>query len=92
MPGEIYELDVEIWPTCIVIPAGYRLALSVLGRDFDHGLSVAGHSSGRGMRGAGPFLHNDPTDRPPHIFDNQVTVHSGPSFPSHVLVPVIPAR
>jgi predicted acyl esterase len=92
VPGEIYELDVEIWPTCIVIPPGYRLALSVLGRDFDHGLSVAGHSSGRGMRGAGPFLHNDPTDRPPHIFDNQVTVHSGPAFPSHVLVPVIPAR
>jgi predicted acyl esterase len=92
VPDEIYELAVEIWPTCIVIPPGYRLALSVLGRDFDHGLSVAGHSSGRGMRGAGPFLHNDPTDRPPRIFDNQVTVHSGPAFPSHLLVPVIPAR
>ena len=26
-PGEVYELDVEIWPTCIVVPAGYRLAL-----------------------------------------------------------------
>jgi len=21
-PGQVYELDVEIWPTCIVVPAG----------------------------------------------------------------------
>jgi predicted acyl esterase len=24
-PGEIVDLDVEIWPTCVVVPAGYRL-------------------------------------------------------------------
>ena len=33
-PGEVYELDVEIWPTSIVIPKEYRLALSVRGRDY----------------------------------------------------------
>ena len=33
-PGEIYELDVEIWPTCIVAPRGYRLALSIRGCDY----------------------------------------------------------
>ena len=27
-PGEPVELDVEIWPTCIVVPPGYRLALT----------------------------------------------------------------
>ena len=27
MPGEVYEVDVEIWPTCFVFPAGYRLEL-----------------------------------------------------------------
>ena len=26
-PGEVYEVDVEVWPTCIVVPAGYRIAL-----------------------------------------------------------------
>ena len=36
-PDEVYELDVEIWPTCIVVPAGYRLGVSVLGRDYEHG-------------------------------------------------------
>ncbi len=33
-PGQVYELDVEIWPTSIVVPAGYRIALSVRGRDY----------------------------------------------------------
>src|SRR5438270_336497 len=31
-PGLIYELDVEIWPTSIAVPAGYRLALTVRGK------------------------------------------------------------
>src|SRR6476659_1280455 len=33
VPGEAVELDIEIWPTCIVIPAGYCLALAVRGKD-----------------------------------------------------------
>lgn len=33
-PGKVYELEVEIWPTCIVVPAGYRIALGVRGRDY----------------------------------------------------------
>ena len=24
-PGDIYELDVEIWPTSVVVPAGHRV-------------------------------------------------------------------
>ena len=24
-PGEVYEVDVEVWPTCIVVPAGFRI-------------------------------------------------------------------
>src|SRR5262249_57527803 len=27
-PGQVYELDVEIWPTSIVAPAGYRLGMT----------------------------------------------------------------
>jgi hypothetical protein len=33
IPGTIYEVEVEIWPTSIVIPHGYRLALTVGGKD-----------------------------------------------------------
>ncbi len=32
--GEVYEVDVEIWPTCIVVPKGYRIALTVRGKDY----------------------------------------------------------
>src|SRR6516164_590818 len=28
VPGEIYEVEVELWPTCIVLPQGSRLARS----------------------------------------------------------------
>ncbi|MGH9246430.1 MAG: CocE/NonD family hydrolase C-terminal non-catalytic domain-containing protein, partial [Acidimicrobiales bacterium] len=33
--GEVYELDVEIWPIGIVVPKGYRAALTVRGRDYE---------------------------------------------------------
>ena len=34
-PGEVVELDIEIWPTCIVVPRGYRLALTIRGKDYE---------------------------------------------------------
>ena len=34
-PGEPVELDIEIWPTSIVVPPGYRLALTVRGKDYE---------------------------------------------------------
>src|SRR5262249_23815386 len=38
--GEIVELDVEIWPTSIVVPAGYRIGLTVRGKEYEYqGLS-----------------------------------------------------
>ena len=32
--NSIYELDVEVWPTSITLPACYRIALYTGGRDF----------------------------------------------------------
>ena len=34
LPGEVVTLDIEIWPTCIVAPAGYRIGLTVRGTDY----------------------------------------------------------
>ncbi|MFL5360991.1 MAG: CocE/NonD family hydrolase C-terminal non-catalytic domain-containing protein, partial [Myxococcales bacterium] len=91
-PGEIYELDVEIWPTCLVVPKGYRIALSVRGRDYEYpggpgtGLGTLGASFG----GVGPFRHDDARDRPPSMFGGEVTLHCGPQHPSHVLLPIVP--
>ncbi|WP_420225805.1 CocE/NonD family hydrolase [Pigmentiphaga litoralis] len=50
-PGKRYLLEVEIWPTSIVIPVGYRLVLTLQGRDFEF--------EGK----PGRLLHNHPDDR-----------------------------
>jgi predicted acyl esterase len=92
-PGQVYELDVEIWPTCIVIPAGYRLALTVRGKDYEYGgeLSEFAKTFYYANNGVGPFTHADPADRPAGIFGGRVTLHGGGSRPSSLLLPVIPA-
>ena len=42
------------------------------------------------LTGCGPFIHDDVRNRPPEVFDNQVTVHFGPDRPNWVMVPRIP--
>jgi hypothetical protein len=93
-PGEVVELDIEIWPTSIVVPAGYRIGLSVRGRDYVYPGGSGGRLSNMKMEftGCGPFLHNDPRDRPADIFGGQVTLHCGADRPAHVLLPIIPPR
>jgi predicted acyl esterase len=92
-PGEVYELDVEIWPTCIVVPKGYRVVLTVRGKDYVYAGEAATLSNMKNpMRGCGPFEHDDPTDRPPAIFDTQVTLHFGAKRPAALLLPVIPSK
>jgi predicted acyl esterase len=90
-PGRPYELDIEIWPTCIVIPAGYRISLTVRGKDYEHpggGARLA--SFVNEMTGCGPFLHNDPRDRPPDTFGGTTTIYAGGYRASYVLLPYIP--
>ena len=68
-PCMAVELDVEIWPTSIVVPAGYRIALSIRGRDYEHPCTGGKLSNFKNeLRGCGPFLHDDPTDRPAKLF------------------------
>jgi uncharacterized protein len=92
-PGVFVDLDIEIWPTCIVIPEGFRLGIQIKGTDFDHGLSPASLSNVKyPMRGCGPFIHDDENDRPPSVFDNEVTVSFDQENLPYVLLPVIPKR
>jgi predicted acyl esterase len=92
-PGQAYELDVEIWPTCIVVPKGYRIALTIRGRDYEHDGAAATLSNMKNpMRGCGPVVHDDETDRPPAVFGGKVTLHVGPKRPARALLPVIPPR
>jgi predicted acyl esterase len=92
-PGETAELDVEIWPTCIVVPAGYRLALTVRGKDFEHDLQPVVQAKGDlEMRGVGPFKHDDPDDRPVEIYGGRTTLHIDKEQAPYLLLPVIPRQ
>ena len=91
-PGEPVELDIEIWPTSIVVPPGYRLALTVRGKDYEvDGTDAALPNAPYPMKGTGPFLHIDPDDRPPAIFAGRNTLHFAAGKQPYLLLPVIPA-
>jgi predicted acyl esterase len=93
-PGNVVELDIEIWPTSVVVPAGHRIALSIRGRDYEY----AGASGGRlsnfknELKGCGPFLHDDPVDRPAHIFGGTTSLHFGRGRQPFLLLPIIPQK
>ncbi len=93
-PGQVYELDIEIWPTCIVVPTGYRIALTVRGKDYVYPGGSGGKLSNMKYEftGVGPFLHNEARDRPPSIFNGEVTLHTGGGHQSCLMLPVIPAK
>jgi uncharacterized protein len=91
-PGEVYECDVEIVPTSIVVPAGWRVALTVRGKDYEYEgeLSEFGKTFVYATRGTGGMTHADAADRPVEVFGGRVTLHAGPGRESFLLLPIIP--
>ena len=77
-----------------MVPAGYRLGLSIRGKDYEY----PGPSGGRlsnfknELKGCGPFLHNDPRDRPPEVFDGITGLHFGRGRQPCLLLPIIPPK
>jgi predicted acyl esterase len=78
-PGELYEVDVEIWPTCFVFPRGWRLLLKIQGRDFEYATP-------------GRMLHNHPQDRDPREFGGTCRIATGGGHDSYLLLPIIPPK
>jgi uncharacterized protein len=93
-PGEPVELAIEIWPTSIVVPKGFRIALSIRGKDYAWQATTGAKLSNfkNELLGCGPFLHDDPRDRPPRLFAGTTTLHIDRKGSCSVLVPVIPRR
>jgi predicted acyl esterase len=91
-PGEVAALDIEIWPTSIVVPAGYRIGLTVRGKDYVYPGPSGGKLSNfkNELTGCGPFLHDDPRDRPPEIFGGETSLHFGGAARPYLLLPIIP--
>jgi uncharacterized protein len=91
VPGQPVELDIEIWPTSIVVPAGFTLALTVRGRDYEvDGTDAALPNAPYPMKGVGPFLHIGRDDRPAEVFARGNTLHFGVHQQPYILLPVIP--
>ena len=91
-PGEAVAVDVELWPTSIVVPAGYRVALTVRGKDYEWQASTGARLSNfkNELRGCGPFLHDDPRDRPAAVFGGRTTLHLNSE--NYLLLPIIPGK
>jgi predicted acyl esterase len=88
-PGRVYEVDVEVWPTCIVVPAGHALEFVVQGADFERDAPSGQIGPWETLRGSGPFLHNHPWDRRPEVYGGQASIYGGGASDSHLLLPVI---
>ncbi len=91
-PGEPVDLAIELWPTSIVVPAGCRIGLSLRGRDYIWQQSTGARLSNfkNELLGCGPFLHDDPRDRPAAVFAGTTTLHLRADDGSFVLLPIIP--
>jgi predicted acyl esterase len=93
-PGEVVALDIEIWPTSIVVPKAYRIALTIRGKDYVYPGGSGGRLSNfkNELTGCGPFLHDDPRDRPPQVFGGVTGLHFGGAARPYLLLPVIPPK
>jgi len=91
-PGKKVDLDIEIWPTSIVVPAGYRIGVNVRGKDYESPKASGQKLSNfkNELKGCGPFLHNDPRDRPSDVFGGETSIHISADGPAYVLLPIIP--
>jgi uncharacterized protein len=85
-PGKIYEVDLEIWPMALALPAGSRLTLTIQGKDFERPGATGP------LRGVAWFTHDDPIDRPPALFAGTNTLYTSGERPSYLLLPMIPTR
>lgn len=76
-PGTVYPVDVEIWPTNVIVGLGHRLVFEI--------------SSGDTL-GAGLFEHNSEVDRPRDLLEGQNTLHFGPDHANWIQLPLIPEQ
>lgn len=74
-PGQIYPVDVEIWPSNVVISPGEKLVFEISSGD---------------TQGAGLFEHNSEVDRSAAIFGGLNHIHFGKGFDNWLLMPEVP--
>lgn len=95
-PGQLYPVDVEFTePTSIVIPKGYRLALTIQGKDFGYGPGAnIVHAKDYDLpnsSNSGLFFAAHP-NRDPALFGGTDTVASGGEHTSYLVLPRVTGR
>ncbi|KAK3619073.1 hypothetical protein LTR22_026110 [Elasticomyces elasticus] len=76
-PDTVYEVDVEVWPTNVVVAKGGKLVFEVSSGD---------------TQGCGIFGHHDQQDRSEKVFGGLNSVHFGEQHHNYIVLPVIPAK
>lgn len=77
LPGEVYPVDIEVWPTNVVLDKGSRLILEVSSGD---------------TQGCGIFTHNEPSDRPREKFAGLNHINFAPGLKNYITLPIIPPK
>ncbi|KAM0268882.1 hypothetical protein ACHAQH_009885 [Verticillium albo-atrum] len=75
--GEAYPVDVEIWPTNVIVEKGGKLVFEVSSGD---------------TQGSGIFTHDDPSDKSPEKLQGMNHLHFGPGHQNYVTLLVIPQK
>ncbi|CAO2653584.1 Nn.00g029950.m01.CDS01 [Neocucurbitaria sp. VM-36] len=75
LPGEVYPVDIEVWPTNVVMEKGDKLIFEVSSGD---------------TQGCGTFQHNSPIDRAESKLAGWNFVHFNAKSPNYVTLPIIP--
>lgn len=75
--GEVYEVEVEVWPTNVIVEEGGRLVLEVGSGD---------------TQGTGIFGHSHEDDRSERVFAGSNNLHFGGGRENYVVLPVVPEK
>ncbi|KAF7590096.1 hypothetical protein BBP40_003252 [Aspergillus hancockii] len=75
--GRVYEVDVEVWPTNVVMEIGDRLVFEISSGDTD---------------GSGIFLHDSPVDRSSEKLSGVNHICFGPDTENYIQLPIIPKK
>ncbi|EMC99530.1 hypothetical protein BAUCODRAFT_29893 [Baudoinia panamericana UAMH 10762] len=76
-PDTVYEMEIEVWPTNVVVDKGGKLVFEVSSGD---------------TQGSGIFGHNHPEDRNETVFAGSNSLHFSKNHSNYVVLPVIPPK
>jgi predicted acyl esterase len=77
IPGDVYAVDVEIWPTNVVVEKGGKILFEISSGD---------------TQGSGIFQHSHPEDRSEEKFAGWNHLHFGEKAVNYVTLPIVPPK